>query len=76
MGGIVKAEAMAMISLRKNKFKEDHGNFLAYPCPSLWVRALSFNKDRDVLTKNTANSFEMAGSIHGTTKWSAKFEVT
>jgi hypothetical protein len=76
IGGIVNADAIAIISLMKNKLSADQGNLRAYPCPSLWVSALSFSKDNDVLTKNTEISFEIAGSTHGITIWSAKFEVT
>jgi len=52
------------MSLRKNSPNEDTGKFLAYPWPRCCVRALSFTRENVVLTKNTANSFEIAGSSH------------
>jgi hypothetical protein len=51
------------------------GNFLAYPWPNLWVKALSFINDNVVFTAKTDKSFEIAGSIQGTIMWSAKLEV-
>ncbi len=67
IGGIVNAEAMAIMSLKKNRFNADHGNLLGYPWPNFWVKALSLRRERVVFTANTASNFEMAGSSHGMT---------
>ena len=67
IGGIVNAEAIAMISLAKNKPSAEAGNLRASPFPNLWARALSFRREKVVFTKNTDASFEMAGSSPGTT---------
>jgi hypothetical protein len=66
IGGIVKADAIAKISRKKNKPNADPGNFFTYPFPNLWVSALSLTSDNDVLTKNVSISFDMEGYIHDT----------
>jgi hypothetical protein len=61
IGGIVKADAIATISLRKNNPKEEIGNDLAALVPNFWVRALSLAKLVVVLTTNVIPNFNKAG---------------
>lgn len=57
-GGIVKAEAIATISLRKNNPKDANGNGLTYLAPNLWANALSFMRLVVVFTKKVIISFK------------------
>ena len=75
IGGIVNADAIAMISLKKKSVRAEAGNFLSSPWPNLWANALSLISERVVLTKNVDNSFTKTGSIQFTWIWSARFEV-
>ena len=74
IGGIVNADAMAIISLRKNRPKDVIGNDFAYLVPNFWVKALSFAKLVTVLTTNVIPSFKIDGSIPLIETWSAKLE--
>ena len=67
IGGIVNADAIAIMSLVKNKPSAEGGNLRASPFPSLWAKALSFRREKVVFTKKTEASFEMAGSSPGMT---------
>lgn len=60
--GIVKAEAIAIISRRKNKPKELMGKFRFSFDPNLWVNALSLIKLAVVLTANVIKSFRIESS--------------
>lgn len=70
--GIVKAEAIAIISLKKNKPNEDEGKFRFSFDPNLWVSALSLIKLVVVLTANVIQSLRIESSTLSTWKWSAK----
>jgi hypothetical protein len=63
IGGIVNADAIAIISLKKNSVRADIGNFRSYPCPNLCASALSFTSDRVVLTTKVDISLTKTGSI-------------
>lgn len=62
IGGIVNADAMAMISLRKKSPKEAIGNGFFSFVPNLWVKALSLMRLVVVLTTNVIINFKKAGS--------------
>ncbi len=59
---MVNAEAIAIISLKKNNLNEDQGKGLESPFPNFWVKSLSLVIPIVVLTANTTNNFEIAGS--------------
>lgn len=59
---MVNAEAIAIISLKKNNLNEDQGKGLGSPFPNFWVKSLSLVIPTVVLTANTTNNFEIAGS--------------
>ncbi len=64
IGGIVNAEAIAIKSLKKNKFKDFNGKGLISPLPNLCAKNLSLVMPVLVLNTNTIRSFEIAGSNH------------
>lgn len=73
-GGIVNAEAIAIMSLIKNNPKEVRGNDFFYFAPNLWAKALSFAKLVVVFTTNVIINFKIDWSTPGTFKWSDRFE--
>ena len=62
---MVKAAAMAMKSLMKNRLSDFQGKDLDGPWPKYCVRHLSFTIPVEVLQKKVANNFEIAGSTKG-----------
>ncbi len=74
--GIVKADAIAIISLAKKRLKDEIGKLLFYPFPNFWASFLSFINDRLVFTVKVINNFDIEGYKKGRWIWSAKFEVT
>jgi hypothetical protein len=57
----VKADAMAMMSLMKNRMRDELGNCFEVDLPSFWARALSFSIEDKVLTIKVMVSFVREG---------------
>ena len=73
-GGIVNAEAIAIMSLKKNNPKEANGKGFFYLAPNFWAKALSLARLAVVLTTKVIISFNMEGSTPETWIWSERLD--
>ena len=63
IGGKVKAEAIATISLNRNKLNEIKGKLWDFDWPKCWAKALSLIKLAVVFTPKEISSFTIEGEI-------------